>query len=317
MGPISFLTPVAALVALLGILPLAAFLGRERRGRRVRQTLALAEPARGAGRLLLAALVAVPLLAGVAAAQPVIDRSETLQERADAEVFFVLDTSRSMLAAEGPDEPTRFQRARAATLELRTRLAEVPAGLAQMTDWTLPHLFPTVGASSFRATLSRSIDVGSAGSSGSDILSTDLNALDVFARQDLFSPEARKRLLVVLTDGESKRVEPGLAVLDREGIRTLFVHVWGAEESIFLPSGAEPQYRPDPTSERTLAQAAALVDGAVFDENDLSAAAARARRDLGDGPTRPRKQRDLIALMPYVTLVAVVPLALVLRRRNL
>jgi hypothetical protein len=317
MGPISFLTPVAALVALLGILPLAAFLGRERRGRRVRQTLRLAEPARGSGRLLLAALVAVPLLAGVAAAQPVIDRSETLQERADAEVFFVLDTSRSMLAAEGPDEPTRFQRARASALELRTRLAEVPAGLAQMTDWTLPHLFPTVGASSFRATLSRSIDVGSAGSSGSDILSTDLNALDVFARQDLFSPEARKRLLVVLTDGESKRVEPGLAVLDREGIRALFVHVWGAEESIFLPSGAEPQYRPDPTSELTLAQAATLVDGAVFDENDLSAAAARARRDLGDGPTRPRKQRDLIALMPYVTLLAVVPLALVLRRRNL
>lgn len=317
MGPISFLTPVAALVALLGILPLAAFLGRERRGRRVRQTLGLAEPARGPGRLLLAALVAVPLLAGVAAAQPVIDRSETLQERADAEVFFVLDTSRSMLAAEGPEEPTRFQRARAAALELRTRLAEVPAGLAQMTDWTLPHLFPTVGASSFRATLSRSIDVGSAGSSGSDVLSTDLNALDVFARQDLFSPEARRRLVVVLTDGESERVEPGLAALDREGIRTLFVHVWGAEESIFLPSGAEPQYRPDPTSERTLAQAAALVDGAVFDENDLSAAAARARHELGDGPTRPRKQRDLIALMPYVTLVAVVPLALVLRRRNL
>jgi VWA domain-containing protein len=317
MGPISFLTPVAALVALLGILPLAAFLGRERLGRRVRKTLGLAEPARGPGRLLLAALVAVPLLAGVAAAQPVIDRSETLQERADAEVFFVLDTSRSMLAAGGPEEQTRFQRARAAALELRTRLAEVPAGLAQMTDWTLPHLFPTVGASSFRATLSRSIDVGSAGSSGSDVLSTDLNALDVFARQDLFSPEARKRLLVVLTDGESERVEPGLAVLDREGIRTLFVHVWGAEESIFLPSGAEPQYRPDPTSERTLTQAAALVDGAVFEENDLSAAAARARRDLGDGPTRPRKQRDLIALMPYVTLVAVVPLALVLRRRNL
>jgi hypothetical protein len=317
VGPISFLTPVAALVALAGILPLAAFLGRERRGRRVRETLGLSEPARGPGRLLLAALVAVPLLAGVAAAQPVIDRSETLQERADAEVFFVLDTSRSMLAAEGPEEPTRFQRARAAALELRTRLAEVPAGLAQMTDWTLPHLFPTVGASSFRATLSRSIEVGSAGSSGSDLLSTDLNALDVFARQDLFSPEARKRLLVVLTDGESERVEPGLAALDREGIRTLFVHVWGAEESIFRPSGAEPQYRPDPTSEQTLAQAATLVDGAVFDEGNVGGVAAQARRELGEGPTRPRKQRDLFALMPYVMLAAAVPLALVLRRRNL
>lgn len=317
MGPISFLTPVAALVALVGILPLAAFLGRERRGRRVRKTLGLAEPARGPARLVLAALVAVPLLVGVAAAQPVIDRSETLRERADAEVFFVLDTSRSMLAAEGPEQPTRFQRARAAALELRTRLAEVPAGLAQMTDWTLPHLFPTIGASSFRATLLRSMEVGSGGSHGSDVLTTDLSALDVFARQDLFSPSVRKRLLVVLTDGESERVEPGLAVLAKEGIRTLFVHVWGADESIFRPSGAEPQYRPDPTSERTLAEVAALVDGAVFDENDLGAVAARARHELGEGPTRPRKQRDLFALMPYVMLAAVVPLALVVRRRNL
>jgi hypothetical protein len=316
MGPISFLTPVAALVALVGILPLAAFLRRERRGRRVRKTLGLAEPARGPGRFLLAALIAVPLFAGVAAAQPVIDRSKTLEERADAEVFFVLDTSRSMLAAEGPEEPTRFERARAAALELRMRLAEVPAGLAQMTDWTLPHLFPTIGPSSFRATLTRSIEVGSAGASGSDVLTTDLDALDVFARQDLFSPDARKRLLIVLTDGESEPVEPGLAVLDKEGIRTSFVHVWGADESIFRPSGAEPQYRPDPTSERTLAQTAALVGGAVFDEGDLDAVAERARRDLGDGPTRPRKQRDLVALMPYVTLAAAVPLALLLWRRN-
>ena len=316
MGRISFLTPVAALVAIVGVIPLVAYLARERRGRQVRKALGLADPASGAGRLLVAALVAVPLLAGVAAAQPVIDRSETLQERADAEVFFVLDTSRSMLAAEGPEEPTRFERARAAALELRTRLAEIPAGLAQMTDWTLPHLFPTIGPSSFRATLTRSIEVGSAGSSGSDVLTTDLDALDVFARQNLFSPGARRRLLVVLTDGESEPVGPGLAVLDKEGIRTLFVHVWAADESIFRPSGAEPQYRPDPTSERTLAQTAALVGGAVFDESDLGAVAERARRDLGAGPTRARKQRDLVALIPYVTLAVAVPLALLLWRRN-
>ena len=317
MGWISFLTPVAALVALVGVVPLVAYLAREPRGRQVRKALGLADPAPGAGRLLVAALVAVPLLAGVAAAQPVIDRSETLQERADAEVFFVLDTSRSMLAAEGPDEPTRFERARAAALELRTRLGDIPAGLAQMTDWTLPHLFPTIGPSSFRATLTRSIAVGSAGSSGSDVLTTDLGALDVFARQDIFSPDARKRLLVVLTDGESEPVEPGLAVLDKEGIRTLFVHVWGADESIFRPSGTEPQYRPDPTSERTLEQAAALVSGAVFDESELDGVAERARRHLGEGPTRPRKERDLVALMPYVILAAAVPLALLLWRRNI
>jgi hypothetical protein len=317
VGPISFLTPLAGLVGLVGLLPLAAFLRRERRARQVRETLGLADPPARPSRWLLGVLLAVPALVGLAAAQPVIDRSSPLQERQDAEVFFVLDTSRSMLAAEGPEEPTRFERARTTALEVRRRLAEVPAGLAQITDWTLPHLFPTVGASSFRLTLSRSIDVGSSGSHGYDVVGTDLSALASFARENSFTPGVKKRLLVVLTDGETRRVEPGLAVLREAGIRTLFVHVWGVGESIFRQSGAEPQYRPDPTSGEKLTQVAALVDGAVFDEDDVDGVVTRARRELGEGPIRPREERDLIALMPYVTLAAAVPLALVLRRRNL
>jgi hypothetical protein len=317
MGAISFLTPLAALVALLGLLPLAGFLGRERRARRVRETLGLADPAPWPSRWHLGVLLAVPVLVGLAAAQPVIDRSEPMQERRDAEVFFVLDTSRSMLAAQGAEDPTRFERARATTLEVRRSLAEVPAGLAQITDWTLPHLFPTIGASSFRLTLSRSIGVGSSGSQGDDVVGTDLSALGDFARENSFTPGTEKRLLIVLTDGETQKVEPGLAVLREAGIRTLFVHIWGADESIFRPSGAEPQYRPDPTSGRDLAQVATLVDGAVFDEDDVEGVVARARQELGEGPTRPREERDLIALMPYVTFAAAVPLALVLRRRNL
>jgi hypothetical protein len=317
VGPISFLTPLAGLVALLGLLPLAAFLGRERRARRVRETLRLADPAPGPGRWHLAVLLAVPVLAGIAAAQPVIDRSEPMQERQDAEVFFVLDTSRSMLAAAGPEEPTRFDRASATALDVRGRLPEVPVGLAQITDWTLPHLFPTIGASSFRLTLSRSIGVGSSGSQGDELVGTDLSALATFARENVFTPGTEKRLLVVFTDGETQEVEPGLALLRQAGISTLFVHVWGADESIFRPSGAEPQYRPDPTSGRELAQVAALVGGAVFDEDDVDGVVARARQELGEGPTRPREERDLIALMPYVTFAAVVPLAFVLRRRNL
>jgi von Willebrand factor type A domain len=317
VGSISFLTPFAALVALGGVLPLAAFLERERRARLVRKTLHLVDPAPGPGRWLLAALIAVPVLAGVAAAQPVIDRSTPVQERADAEIFFVLDVSRSMLAADGPEEPTRFERARAAALEVRQRLPGVPAGIAQMTDLTVPHLFPTSNASTFRSTLTRSIGAGALGSRSNAILATDLSALGSFARANFFSRGVRKRLLVVLTDGETEKVEPGLASLPRSGIRSLFVHVWGADEAIFQPSGAEPQYRPDPTSERSLAEVAELVDGAVFDEDDVGGVVAQARRELGEGPSRPRKQRDLFALMPYVTLAAAVPLALVLRRRNL
>jgi hypothetical protein len=317
VGPISFLTPLATLVALAGVFPLVAFLRRERRARRVRKTLGLGDPTSGPSRWLFAALIAVPVLLGVAAAQPVIDRSTPVQERADAEIFFVVDVSRSMLAADGPEEPTRFERARAAALEVRRRLVGVPAGIAQMTDLTVPHLFPTSNASTFRSTMTRSIGAGALGSRSNAILGTDLSALGAFARENYFSRGVRKRLLVVLTDGETEKVEPGLATVPRSGIRTLFVRVWGADEAIFQPSGAEPQYRPDPTSEQALAEVAELVDGAVFDEDDVGGVVAQVRRELGEGPTRPRRQRDLFALMPYATLAAAVPLALVLRRRNL
>jgi hypothetical protein len=317
MGPVSFLTPYAGLLALLGLLPLAAFLHRERRARQVRGTLGLTDPSPGSARFLLGVLLAVPALLGLAAAQPVIDRSTPLQERRDAEIFFVLDTSRSMLAAAGPTAPTRIDRARAVALEARRRLAEVPAGIAQITDWTLPHLFPTVGASSFRLTLSRSVTVGSSGSQGSDVVGTDLSALRSLARENVFTPGIDKRLLIVLTDGETRNVQPGLAALPQARIRTLLVHVWDADESIFRPSGTEPQYRPDPSSTQKLAQVARLADGAVFQEDDVDGLVERARQELGEGATRPREERDLLALMPYITLAAALPLALVLRRRNL
>lgn len=315
MGALSFLTPLAALVVIVGLAPLAAFVLRERRGRRVRRTLGLADPR--PDRVVVAALVAVPVLVGIAAAQPVLDRSAPLPERRDAEIFFVLDTSRSMLAARGPDAPMRFDRARARAIAIRAQLAAVPAGIAQFTDWTVPHLFPTIDAGTFRSTLEKSVGVGSLGSQGIGVLATDLTALDAFAQEGYFSPAIRKRLLVVLTDGESEQTGPRLGTLRRAGIRVIFVHVSGADESIWRPEGAEPQYRPDPASTGKLAEAATLVGGAVFGENDVGAAVARARDDLGRGPIRTRDQRDLLALMPYVMLMAAVPLGLLLRGRNI
>jgi hypothetical protein len=316
VGGLSFLTPQAALVALVGLLPLAIFFRRERRARAVRDELGLAEPPPRLRRSLLAALLAVPLLAGVAAAQPVIDRSEPLPQRTDAEIFFVLDTSRSMLAARTQSSPTRMERARSAALAIRDGLPEIPAGVAQLTDWTVPHLFPTVDAATFRFVLERSVYVESLGAREDSVLATDLNALSSFVGNSYFSPAARKRLLVVLTDGESRPIEPGLAQLDQVGIRTIFVHVWDAGESIWRPKGAEPQYRPDPSSRQMLAEAAAVIDGEVFGEGDIGGAVEQARAVLGEGPTQPREQRDLLALMPYVMLAAILPLGLLVRHRN-
>jgi hypothetical protein len=318
VGTLSFLTPFAALVALAGVLPLVAFLRRERRARRVRATLGLAQPAAGTGRGLLVALLAVPALTGLAAAQPVLDRSRPQPERTDAEIFFVVDATRSMLAADGPEGRTRLDRARSAARAIRSSFPQIRAGIASLTDRTLPHLFPTTDVVAFRSTLSRSIGIERPPPAGFATVVTDLGALAAVGRQSYFSPTARRRLLVVLTDGETRRVAPALGVaLRRARIDIVFVHVWQTGESIYVTSAAEQEYRPDPSSGRTLAALAGIVGGVVFPESDVRGAVAYARARLSIGPTRVRSQRDLHALMPYATLAAVLPLAFILLRRNL
>lgn len=318
MGSLSFLTPLAAVVGLAGLFPVAVLRRRERRARQVRETLGLAEPTPGHGRAVLLALVAVPVLTGIAAAQPVLDRAQVRDQRADAELLFVFDITRSMHAAVGAREPTRLDRARGIANEIRAAMPEVPAGVASVTDRTLPHVFPTIDGSTFRSTLARALAIERPGSERYARLGTDLNGLAAVGRQDYFSPGTRKRLLIVLTDGESEPVKGSLAaVLGRARIRTIFVHVRAPAESIFLTSQPEPDYRSDPSSGATLARYAAAVGGAAFGEDEVGAIVERARAELGEGPTRPRTQRDLFALMPYATLAAAFPLALVLRRRNL
>jgi hypothetical protein len=317
MGTLSFLSPLGALVALAGLLPLAVFVRRERRAERVRATLRLGEPTRGAGRAVLVALIAVPVLTGVAAAQPVLDRGQARQERADAEILFVFDTTRSMYASAAPDRPTRFDRGRRIASDVRAAVPDVRAGIASLTDRTLPHLFPTIDGSTFRSTLARAIAIERPPPSGYGRLATDLNGLAAVGQQGYFLPGTRKRLLIVLTDGETERLRAELPVaLGRARVRTILVHVWRANESIFLTSRPEPEYRPDPSSRQALAQYAAAVDGAVFAEDEVAAIVERVRVELGEGPTRTRSQRDLLALMPYAALAAAFPLALILRRRN-
>ena len=149
---ISFLTPAAGLVAFAVILPLVAFVRSERRSARVRTLLRLPAPG-GSPRLTVVALVAVAILVGIGAAQPVFEEWDERPERMDAQVFFALDTSRSMLAAAGPGQPTRFDRAAAAARQMREALGDVPVGIASITDRALPHLFPSANHASFDAVL--------------------------------------------------------------------------------------------------------------------------------------------------------------------
>jgi hypothetical protein len=320
---LTFLTPLAGGLAFAALPMLLVFLERQRRAAVIRRTLGMHEVSRAKKAPTALALVLVPSLLGVAAAQPVLDRTQTRAERTDAQALFVLDTSRSMLASEGAAGTTRLERARSAAISLQQSLQTVPVGLASFTERMLPYVFPTTDERVVAGTLADAMGIERPRPIPAFSFSrraTTLGALRAVPRANYFAPSARKRLLVVFTDGETNDVPRDLerAFQRRPRIETIFVRFWEADERVYATGVAERGYAPDPTSQAKLVRVASMVDGRVFSERALGDARDAARRFLGSGPTRPRRSGgDRIALMPYVTLAAFVPLAFLLVRRNL
>jgi hypothetical protein len=318
---LGFLTPAGALFALAAFVPLAVFLARQRRARRIRASLGLAEPSLASRLPLAFALAAVPGLIGLAAAQPVIEESRSRPERVDAEAFVVFDNTRSMLAAADVEAPTRFDRSRRLAIRLRDELPDVPMGVVSMTDRLLPHAFPTTDRRVFVATAQKSVEVDRPGSSIGGTVVTSFEALAEAPKNNYFSAGARKRLLLVLTDGESLPLQGGLERAFAQvtpPIETILVHFWDADERIYATGVAEGGYRPHRSAEATLDRVASLIGGRVFSEDEADEVSAAARTILGEGKTRQRElEGERLALMPYVTLAALLPLGFLLARRNL
>jgi von Willebrand factor type A domain len=318
---LSFLTPVGGLFVLAALAPLLVWRARERRLRQVRSALRLEEPTLRSQRRLLAALVGICALLALAAAQPVVATARKLPERTDAQVFFVIDTSRSMYASAGPGEPSRFERGRSIAVSLRDALPEIPMGIASMTDGVLPHLFPTTDRRVFVETSRDSIDIERPPPSLSQTLATSLEGLRSIPRQNYFAPAAKKRVLIVLSDAESRPLEdPGEfqeAFQKKPAITTIFVRLWDAEERIYLTGLPEVGYEPDPSSGEQLDQIASLIEAQVISESEAGELPAMVSQAVGEGPTMQREHEGRRrALMPWITLLAIFPLGLVLRRRN-
>jgi len=319
---ITFLTPLAALFAFAALVPLAVFLGRERRIGRIRTALGLREPSRRSRLWLAVALVAVCALLALAAAQPVVATTRVLPERTDAQVFIVFDTSRSMLASAEPGAPTRFERARSIAKELTDRLPQVPVGVASITDGLLPHLFPTTDRRVLVATIGKSIDVERPPPSSSATIATALEGLASAPTKNYFPRSAVRRVLVVLTDGETRPLEFPAEFADafrkEPRVQTVFVRLWGADERIYETGVAEVGYRPDPGSAEMLASIASLAEGRVLSEDEPGELPGVVAGLLGTGPTIDREHEGRRrALMPWITLLVFLPLSFVLLRRNL
>ena len=317
---VTFLTPLAGLVALLVALPLAALLLTERRVSDVRRALRLPEP-RATRPLAAVALIVLAALLGLGATQPAVDTTKDRLARADAEVYLVFDTSRSMLAASSPDAETRFERAQAAAQRFRDELPEIPIGLASLTDRVLPHLLPTVNKTAFRATASRTLGVDRPPPlQRSNRVASTFDALRSIPTRNFFAPGATKRLVVFLTDGESRVFNPRRmrVAFKTKNTGLYVVHIWAAGERVFRADGSpEQQYQSDPSSGQAVQTLARAVSGRAFDEDELDDAVAAAREFVGEGQARPLgEDTSRTSLAPYLFLGSFVPLGFILWRRN-
>ena len=257
---LTFLSPLGALVCLAALLPVAAVVVARRRAGRAAAAIGISERPRGRGRLVL--LAAACCAFGLAAAQPVLQRSEGREARTDVEALFVLDVSRSMLAAAGPEDATRLERAREAALELRAAIPQVRAGVAGLTDRALPYLFPTLDQPTFASTLQDSATIESPPPQQIARVATSFDGLAGLGTRGFFTPGLDRRVCVVLTDGESAPFTEPAA-----GCRLVVVQFWNAAERVYLDGEPEPQYRPDDA-----APASAAKLGPVAQEDDLGRA---------------------------------------------
>jgi hypothetical protein len=317
---VTLLTPLAGLVALLVLAPLAVMVLTERRVSEVRRALRLPEP-RASRPLAAIALVVLAALLGLGAAQPAIRTTKDRLARADAEVYLVFDTSRSMLAADSRSDKSRFDRARDAAHRLRGGLPEIPVGVASLTDRALPHLLPTVNEPAFGATVDRTLGIDRPPPLQRDNqVASTFDALRAIPTRNFFAPHTEKRLVVFLTDGESRVYNPRRirASFRAQHVGLMVVRFWQPSERVFGKGGApEVAYRPDPASEQNVSTLAGAIGGRAFDEGDLDAAAAAIRAYVGEGEAEPLGEDDSrTSLAPYVFLSAFVPLGFLLWRRN-
>jgi hypothetical protein len=246
---------------------------------------------------------------------------EDNQRRADAEAFFVFDVSRSM-GARTANSPTRFDQARRDAKELRARLGNLPVGVASLTDRVLPHLVPSVSVNAFNATLDESlaVDRPTMSLAYGDSLGTKIGALADLVNGNYFEATAKKRVVIVFTDGETLRERLStLPARFKDGnLHVVFFHYWSPDQRVYNAAGQlDPAYLPDPSSTPILDGLAQSISSKVFEPGQVGQAAAAVRAVIGKGPTTARgRELNSFLLAPYVLLFAIVPLGFLLFRRN-
>jgi hypothetical protein len=194
---------------------------------------------------------------------------------------------------------------------LRNAIADVPAGVLTLTDRVLPDLLPVADHAGFDAVVTKAVRIESPPPQQTAARATSYAALSQIATGNDFAPGAAKKIVVLLTDGESEPVPTSDVARALAGYRFLTVQFWRSNESVYEPDGTrEAAYRPDPTARATLHDLAAALGGRSFDESSLGGATSYLRALAGTGPTAPAAAtaRRRLPLAPYVAVAALLVL---------
>jgi hypothetical protein len=315
-GSLTFLTPIAGLLAVLVLVPLTAFLLASTRVRRARTILALAAPAPASQRWRLVALASVPLLLALALMQPALRQESSRSVRVDAAVFVVVDTSSSMSAAAGPSAPSRLAQAKRVALDVGSRLGDIPVGVATFTDRILPNLFPSGDRAAFDSTI-RSLAIASPPPRETSRVATSFAALGALARGDYFSSTEKHRAVLLISDGESRPFDASsLARTLAAGspIHVVVVRVGSGGDRFYANGRPAGRYRADPAGARqAISQLVASTGGRSF-SSATSGAATALRSTLGSGPTRTTTSETTSrSLAPLIVLIGLIPLLFIVK----
>jgi hypothetical protein len=306
-----FLTPKAAFLVLLAVVPLAALALGGRRTTRIRRMLGLAPPPARSSLPRIVSIVALAVLLALAAMQPAIRTQTPRRQRTDAQAFIVIDTSRSMAARPSSSGASRLQRAKQLALAIGPQLGDVPVGVATFTDRVLPDLFPTSDRATYDSTVS-ALGIEDPPPEEISTVATTFDALQQLATAGFFPDSVRKRAVVLITDGESRPFDPAAVArtLANHGVRLALVRVGSGADRVLRPNGTpEANFRPDPRQARTNISRLAAASQAPTGTGAAQTLAAA----FGTGPSNVVGVRPhLHTLAPLVALLALVPLAFLL-----
>ena len=290
LASLTFLSPRGGLLALVALVPLAVArrLDAAHRAHRTRRSGC---PGRAAVQPSSPRLW--PQLrassSGLPRRSPSWSSTERHRARTESEVFFVVDVSRSMAAAEAHPAGRAWRGRAPRSSRLRAAVPDVPAGLAGLTDRVLPYLFPTLDEQAFAATLGPLRPDRVAAAAAGQHECDELRRLDLARARRLLqrAPRAGGHASSSPTARAARTRRPPWSARSRgpRGCRLLVVRVGNPAERVFGADGSpEAAYAPDPAAADKTRALAEAAGGEAFSEDDLGAAAAASRRAADVGP---------------------------------